>query len=74
MTESVRTVIGELSRLGKTMLIVTRDMRLAREISTRVLYLDKGVACDDDQDRFVVYPEAHGLGDLFRLGSDCDRG
>lgn len=47
MTEEVESVIQGLSTLGKTMLIVTHEMDFAKKISTKVLYLDKGVVCEE---------------------------
>lgn len=42
MVTEVKNVIRHLAEDGMTMLIVTHEMRLARDISTRVLYLDQG--------------------------------
>ena len=42
MVGEVEGVIRSLSKTGKTMLIVTHEMRFAREISTRVFYMDEG--------------------------------
>ncbi len=42
MVTEVKNVIRHLAEDGMTMLIVTHEMRLARDISTRVLYLDEG--------------------------------
>lgn len=47
MTDEVRSVICKLGTLGKTMLVVTHEMYLAREISSRILFLDKGVIVED---------------------------
>ena len=42
MTAEVLCMIRNLARTGTTMLIVTHEMRFARDVSTRVLYLDEG--------------------------------
>lgn len=42
MIGEVEAVIRELARQKKTMMIVTHEMRFAREISNRVFYLDEG--------------------------------
>ncbi len=42
MVKEVETVIKNLAKMGKTMLIVTHEMRFAREISNRVFYMDQG--------------------------------
>ena len=45
--EEVQSIIRQLSKLNKTMLIVTHEMRFAREISNRVLYFNEGYVYDD---------------------------
>lgn len=47
MVEEVQSVIRDLSKLGKTMLIVTHEMRFAREICNRVFYLDQGIIYEE---------------------------
>ena len=47
MTEEVSSVIADLATLGKTMVLVTHEMRLAEKISTKIIYLDKGVVCEE---------------------------
>ena len=42
MVTEVKNVIRHLAEDGMTMLIVTHEMRLAKDISTRVLYMDQG--------------------------------
>ncbi len=42
MVTEVKNVIRHLAEDGMTMLIVTHEMRLAKDIPTRVLYMDKG--------------------------------
>jgi len=39
----VLNVIGELAAEGRTMLLVTHEMRFAREVSNKVIYLHEGV-------------------------------
>ena len=43
MVSEVLNVMTELARKGQTMIVVTHEMRFAREASSRVLYLDHGV-------------------------------
>ena len=43
MIEEVESVIFELSKLHKTMIIVTHEMNFARRICNRVFYLDQGI-------------------------------
>ena len=42
MVGEVQAVIRELSRSGKTMMIVTHEMEFARSICNRVFYMDEG--------------------------------
>ena len=43
MSSEVMSVITELSRTGKTMMIVTHEMHFARQIANRVFYMDDGI-------------------------------
>ncbi|MCQ2604438.1 MAG: amino acid ABC transporter ATP-binding protein [Spirochaetia bacterium] len=47
MVGEVESVIHRLAELGKTMMIVTHEMRLAREIGNRVLFLSDGIVYED---------------------------
>jgi len=42
MVSEVQTVIQKLAKDGRTMMIVTHDMKFARSISNRVFYVDDG--------------------------------
>ena len=42
MVSEVQAVIRELSKSGKTMIIVTHEMNFARALSNRVFYMDEG--------------------------------
>ena len=42
MVSEVQAVIRDLSKSGKTMIIVTHEMNFARAISNRVIYMDEG--------------------------------
>ncbi len=46
MVTEVKNVIRKLAEDGMTMLIVTHEMQLAKDISTKVLYIDGGVVCE----------------------------
>ena len=43
----VLRVMRTLAQEGRTMLVVTHEMGFARDVSNRVVYLDKGTVCDD---------------------------
>ena len=47
MVSEVQAVIRDLSRTGKTMMIVTHEMNFARSISNRVFYMDEGGIYED---------------------------
>ncbi len=47
MVGEVQSVIRELSKTGKTMMIVTHEMKFARAISNRVFYMDEGGIYED---------------------------
>ncbi len=47
MVGEVLSVIRSLAGQGITMLIVTHEMRFAEHVSTRVLYLDRGIIYED---------------------------
>ncbi len=47
MVGEVQAVIRELSKTGKTMMIVTHEMSFARSISNRVFYMDEGGIYED---------------------------
>ena len=47
MVGEVQSVIRKLSGSGKTMLIVTHEMKFARDVSNRVFYMDQGVIYED---------------------------
>lgn len=47
MVSDVEALIKNLAESGKTMIIVTHDMMFAREISTRVFYIDEGIVYEE---------------------------
>ncbi|HAG70197.1 MAG TPA: amino acid ABC transporter ATP-binding protein [Lachnospiraceae bacterium] len=47
MVAEVLTVIRNLAKQGLTMLIVTHEMNFARDVSTRVFYMDQGVIYEE---------------------------
>ena len=47
MVKEVLTVIGDLTRTGMTIVIVTHEMGFAREVSDRVLFMADGVIQED---------------------------
>lgn len=47
MVGEVQSVIRLLTKMGKTMMIVTHEMKFAREICNRVFYMDEGGIYED---------------------------
>ncbi|MBE5846558.1 MAG: amino acid ABC transporter ATP-binding protein [Lachnospiraceae bacterium] len=47
MVGEVQSVIRDLSKSGKTMIIVTHEMEFARQISNRVFFMDEGGIYED---------------------------
>lgn len=47
MVSEVLGVIRHLAKKGMTMVIVTHEMRFARDISTRVFYMDEGIVYEE---------------------------
>ena len=46
MVGEVLTVMQSLAQEGMTMLVVTHEMAFARDVSTRVVYMNQGVICE----------------------------
>ena len=47
MVGEVLNVMQRLAEEGMTMLVVTHEMAFARDVSTRVVYMNQGVICED---------------------------
>lgn len=47
MVGEVLSVIRSLARQGMTMIIVTHEMKFARDVSTRIWYMDQGEIYED---------------------------
>ena len=47
MVGEVLNVMQELAQEGMTMLVVTHEMAFARDVSNRVVYMNKGVICEE---------------------------
>ena len=46
MVGEVLSVMQELAREGMTMLVVTHEMAIARDVSSQVVYMNRGVICE----------------------------
>ena len=54
MIDEVLDVIRQVADRGMTMVVVTHEMRFAREVGTRMLFLDKGRIIEDDTPEHVM--------------------
>lgn len=58
MIGEVEAVIRNLAKMGKTMMIVTHEMRFAKEICNRVFYMDQGGVYEDGTpDQIFNHPQ-----------------
>lgn len=48
MVGEVLSVMRTLAKSGLTMVVVTHEMQFAREVSSRVIFMDNGVVAEDD--------------------------
>ena len=46
MVGEVLQVMQQLAQEGMTMLVVTHEMAFARDVSSRVVYMNQGVICE----------------------------
>ena len=57
MVGEVLTVMRALAAAGFTMIVVTHEMSFARDISNRVIFMDKGVICEEGTpEEIFVHP------------------
>lgn len=75
MVGEVLNVMKALAQTGLTMLIVTHEMGFARDVSTRVLFMDKGYIVEDEPpEKFFTNPEnARTKEFLSRYITDAER-
>lgn len=58
MVGEVLEVIRDLAKSGMTMVIVTHEMGFAREVASRVLFIDEGVILEENTpDKFFTEPQ-----------------
>ena len=71
MVSEVLSVMEDLSNEGMTMFIVTHEMRVARDISTRVFYMDQGEIYEDGPpEQIFEHPQRERTRDfIFRVRS-----
>jgi len=65
MVGEVLELIRELAREGMTMVMVTHEMGFAREVGSRVLFMDEGVIVEQAKpDTFFTNPKSPRLQDF----------
>ena len=58
MVGEVRDVMKRLAKSGMTMVVVTHEMGFAREVGTRVLFIDEGKVLESGKpDEFFDHPQ-----------------
>lgn len=55
MVSEIKDIMKDLAKKGQTMMIVTHDMKLAEEVSNRVIYLDQGVVYEDNTPEIIFH-------------------
>lgn len=53
MVGEVLQVMKNLAETGLTMLVVTHEMQFAKDVSTRVVFMDDGVICEDNAPKII---------------------
>ena len=65
MVGEVLSVMKELAQAGMTMVVVTHEMGFAREVGTRVLFMDEGIIMEQNTpDEFFAQPKHPRLKDF----------
>ena len=58
MVKEVLHVMEDLAQMGMTMIIVTHEMKFAKKIGSRILFIDEGTILEDKSpDEFFEHPE-----------------
>ncbi len=66
----VLQVIKDLAADGMTMLLVTHEMRFAHEVSSRVIFMNQGVICEEGNPReMFVQPKTERLAEFLKTSS-----
>ena len=66
MIDEVLDVIRQVADRGMTMLVVTHEMRFAREVGTRMLFLDKGRIIEDGPpEQVMTHPKTERAKQFF---------
>ena len=75
MVGEVLEVMKELAEEGMTMVVVTHEMGFAREVATRVLFMDGGVIAEQaPPEEFFAHPQHPRTREFFKQGALMDTG
>ncbi len=67
LVAEVLTVMRDLARRGMTMMVVTHEMNFARQVASRVIFMDHGVIVEQDSpERIFVTPREARTRDFLR--------
>ena len=70
MVDDILDIIRELAEEGLTMVIVTHEMSFAREVSTRVVFMDKGIILEEGTPKQIFeYPQHERIKNFLHLKS-----
>ena len=65
MVGEVLELMKELARDGMTMVVVTHEMGFAREVASRVMFINEGVICEENEPKeFFEHPKNQRLQDF----------
>ncbi len=65
MVGEVLELMKELAKDGMTMIVVTHEMGFAREVASRVMFINEGVICEENEPReFFEHPRNQRLQDF----------
>ena len=65
MVGEVLSVIRQLAKEGLTMLIVTHEMRFARDVSTRIFFMNEGIIYEDGTPKQIFENPVHSATKVF---------
>ena len=65
MVGEVLSVIRQLAKSGLTMLIVTHEMRFARDVSTRIFFMNEGIIYEDGTPEQIFEDPVHSATKAF---------
>lgn len=68
MVDDILDIIRELAEEGLTMVIVTHEMSFAREVSTRIVFMDKGIILEEGTPKQIFeYPQHERIKNFLHL-------